>query len=549
MAPRFQGTLVEQPTGAKPRFAGTPVDAAAPVAPQRQMPNLSTTPGVGPILGMLGYDGRVVPEGASMVPALDPINAAGSKLAESIPIVGPKLAEIGRNVDAGFASMVEGKPVTAEERGAITASEQQNFPVAAGAGQAAGVLLPLGALGATKWGGAALGQTGNLLQRTAAGLFSGATISGADAAARGASPEEVRNAALIGGATGGAAPLVAKGTSMLWDGVKSALSGASGGVDDIASSGLKSVAGDMFKQSDAAGVSIDPTAYDRFVDEVSTALAKGRVNPTLSPKAAAVLDEIKAIGDEMAASGNGITLGEMHDLRQIAGSAAQGIEGRDQILGSVIIEKLDDFLDGLTTTDIGGAIDPAKAVDTLQDAISTWHVARKAQTIEEAIYRAQNSASGLGNGLKVTFRQILNNPKKREGFTADEIQMIEEVANGTVGSNLLTLLGKFGFGGGNASNMLGGTIGATLATSVGGPVAGMTAGLGASAARLGAQNLTSNAARNALGAVTSKAGIVQGPTPSFLKSLAAVNDTPVSLPFNSAPALTGYALGSSPMAR
>lgn len=536
MAPRFAGTPVEPATGSKPRFAGTPVDAAAPAATQRQMPNLAASmPGpVGSVLGLLGYDGRIVPENASMIPALDPINAAGAKLAESIPIVGPKLAEVGRNVDAGFASMVEGKPVTADERGAITTQEQENFPVATGAGQAAGVLLPLGALGATKLGGQALGVTGNVLQRTLAGGASGFGISGADALARGGTPEEAVNTALVGGALGGAAPLVAKGASMAWNGVRSALAGATGGVDDLASSELKSVARDMFQQSDAAGVKIDPASYDNFVTDVSAALAKGRVNPILSPKASAVLDELKSVGDEIAASGDGISLGEMHDLRQIAQSAAQGMEGRDQVLGSVIIDKLDDFLDGLTVADIGGAADPAQAVNSLQNAISTWHVARKAQTLEEAIYRAQNSASGINNGLKVTFRQILNNPKKREGFTPDEIRMIEEVANGTVGSNLLQLVGKYGFGGGNAGNMLGGTIGATVATSLGGPVAGVTAGLGASAARLGAQNLTSSAAQNALGAVTSKAGLPKGPTPTFLKSLAALNDAPVNLPFSPA---------------
>lgn len=548
MAPRFAGVPVEQGATPKPRFAGTPIDGPAPTA-VRQMPNLTVMPfPAGPIAGMLGYDGRVVPENASAVPALDPINAAGSKLAESVPVVGQKLAEFGRNVDAGFASMVEGKPVTADERGAISLQEQANFPVASAAGQAAGVVLPLAALGATQAGGYALGNTGNLLTRVFAGGTSGGALAFGDTLARTGDVEQAVDSAKWGAAGGAAGPLIAKGASVAWNGVKSALQGASGGVDDAASQGLKSIAGEMFQQSEAAGVTIDPVAYDRFVASVSEAMKKGRVNAILSPDAKAVLDELVAKGDELASSGNGITLGEMHDLRQIANSVAGSIKGRDQVLGPQIVDKLDEFLDGLTANDIGGGIDPNKAVDTLQTAIGTWHVAKKAQMIEEAIYKAQNAASGVENGLRTQFRAILNNENKRRGFSPDEIQMMEEVANGTVGANLLRLMGKFGFGGGTASNMLGGTIGTTLATTVGGPAAGLLAGGGASAARLGAEKMTGAAAQNALSAITAKSPVSMGngPTnPNALRALAQMNNAPVNLPFGFAPAVPGFALGVS----
>lgn len=517
-------------------------------SPKSVMPNLTHIPILGPALGLAGYDGRAVPANASMVPALDPINAAGSKLAESIPIVGPKLAEFGNNVDAAFASAVEGKPVTAQDRAEINSQEQENFPVASGAGQAAGIVLPFNALAATKLGGTVLGQTGNLAQRTAAGLTSGGGIAFADTLARTGDMDKSLDAAKWGAAGGAAAPLVAKGASMAWNGIKSALQGASGGVDDVASQGLKSVASDMFQQSDAAGIKIDPTAYDRFVAGVSEAMKKGRVNPTLSPDAKAVLDELIAKGDELAASGNGITLGEMHDLRQIANAVAGSQKGRDQVLGPQIVDKLDEFLDGLTANDIGGGIDPSKAVDTLQTAIDTWHVAKKAQMIEEAIYKAQNAASGVENGLRGQFRAILNNANKRRSFSPDEIQMIEEVANGTVGANLLRLMGKFGFGGGTASNMLGGTIGTTIATTLGGPAAGFVAGGGASAARIGAEKMTGAAAQNALSTIAAKAPVnaLGSPAnPSIIRALAQMNNTPVKLPFALSPAVPGFALGAS----
>lgn len=523
----------------QPQSASQPIEGAE----KSVMPNLTHIPILGPVLGLAGYDGRAVPENASMVPALDPINAAGSKLAESIPIVGPKLAEFGNNVDAAFASAVEGKPVTPQDRAAINSQEQENFPVASGVGQAAGIVLPLAAAGATQLGAKALGQAGTVGQRALFGGLSGSAISGADTLARGGSAEDVRNSALIGGVAGGAIPIAAKGAEMAWGGIKSALSGAAGGVDDLASAELKGSARAMFDQVDNSGVRIDPASYDRFVSDVQAALTAKRVNPILSPKADAVLSELKAVGDEIAAAGEGISLGQMHDLRQIAQSAAQGVEGRDQVLGGIIIEKLDDFLDTLKPSDIAGSIDDAnRAVGALQDAIGTWHAARKTSTIEEAIYRAQNSASGLENGLRVQFRRILNNPKARQGFTADEISAIEEVANGSVGSNLMRLAGKFGFGGGGASNMLGGTIGTVGATAAGGPLLGLATGLGASGARAGAEKMTANAAKGVLQQVS---GVGPSGPQSFnaLRAIAAANNAPVNLPFS--PALAGQALSAN----
>ena len=62
------------------------------------------------------------PYQGSSVPVLDPINAFATKAVESIPIAGPALSNVGNNVDAAFASIVEGKPVTPEERAAINAA-------------------------------------------------------------------------------------------------------------------------------------------------------------------------------------------------------------------------------------------------------------------------------------------------------------------------------------------------------------------------------------------------------------------------------------------
>lgn len=148
----------------------------------------------------------------SSVPLLDPINAFGTALAENIPFVGKPLSDFGNQVDAAFASMVEGKPVSAEDRAKITQGEQDQFPAASVTGAIAGNVLPLAPLAATKAGQVAFGLTGALPQRLVMGALSGSLIAGGDQLIRSGDPEKIKDSMLWGGALGAsggaAAPMV-----------------------------------------------------------------------------------------------------------------------------------------------------------------------------------------------------------------------------------------------------------------------------------------------------------------------------------------------------
>lgn len=147
----------------------------------------------------------------SSVPFLDPINAFGSKVAESVPVVGPALAKFGNDVDARFASAVEGREVTPQERAGITSAEQGRFPLASIGGTITGTVLPFALAGGTALGSKALGLTGPLWQRVVAGVGSGGAIAGADALAHGESRGDAAWKAMFGAATGGLFPVAEKG--------------------------------------------------------------------------------------------------------------------------------------------------------------------------------------------------------------------------------------------------------------------------------------------------------------------------------------------------
>lgn len=193
--------------------AGNPMIATPPepnAAPDERgnMLNLTGVPAFGPMLGLLGYDGRPIPEGASSVPALDPITSAANAAVNAVPFVGPKLTEAGQHVDAAFNNLLTGQDQTAEERGAINAQTAENFPNAAMAGTVAGTVAPFMMAGATPVGARLLGMSGPTAARIGFGMGSGGIVAGGDTLARGGTIEDARRNALIGGAIGGVLPAV-----------------------------------------------------------------------------------------------------------------------------------------------------------------------------------------------------------------------------------------------------------------------------------------------------------------------------------------------------
>lgn len=426
----------------------------------------------------------------------------GRGVIEGVPVIGPTLSDWRRGLDANIASVFQNRPAD-EIKSEYTAADEALRSKTGGArtaGNITGAVASLAPLGATNVGGRLLGTVGSLPQRLAAGTGSGAVLSGADTAARGGSSEDILRNSFLGAGLGTAFPLA--GAAINRAGQKAAQTAATSAAikNAPAAADLKSAASSLFQQVDQAGVTVEPQAFSQFVVDLARKAQADRINPKLDPKAYAAFEELGGLMGEVA-NGRPLTLSELHNMRQIAQRAAVSSEGRDAMFANRIVEALDDFVTkpGATTTANG----PATG-NMLMEAISTWGRARRVGLVEEAIAKAQNTASGLENGLRIEFRKLLNNKRTAGLFTPTERAEMEKVVRGTVGANLMKLLGKFGFGAGNASNMLGGTIGSGIGATIGAPLgpagsligAGIAGG-GASLARKGAEKLTERAAERA----------------------------------------------------
>lgn len=419
----------------------------------------------------------------------------GRGIIEGVPVLGPTLADARRGLDANLAAMFQGG--NADDFKKQYAEADQALAAKTGgartAGNITGAVGTLAPLGATALGGRLLGTVGTLPQRLIAGGASGALLSGTDTAARGGDLGQIATNAAIGTGLGLVLPALGGAKNAIGNAfaknkaVETAIAGAP------AASDLKSTASLMFKAVDNAGVTVEPQAFQKFVVDLATKAQQMRINPKLDPKAYAAFEELGGAMGE-ALSGKPLTLSDLHNLRQIAQRAAVSAEGRDAMFAGQIVDALDGFVTkpGATITADG----PATG-NQLLEAISTWGRAKRVGLVEDAIAKAQNTASGFENGLRIEFRKLLNNKKTAGLFTAQEREEIERVVRGTAGANITKLLGKFGFGTNGAGNMLGGTIGFGAGSVFGGPVGGMiAAGLGTGARKF-SEKLTERAAERA----------------------------------------------------
>jgi hypothetical protein len=143
----------------------------------------------------------------SAVPFLDRVNAFASGAIDQVPFLGPALDNVANTGDAWINNALGFAPQTPQDRAAVNAADQAQYPAENIAGRVAGAVVPLAAVGSTELGGALLGQTGPIAARVGAGMASGAVINGGDTLVRTGDPNQALQSAGIGLVGGAVLPI------------------------------------------------------------------------------------------------------------------------------------------------------------------------------------------------------------------------------------------------------------------------------------------------------------------------------------------------------
>jgi hypothetical protein len=196
-----------------------------------------------------------------------------------------------------------------------------------------------------------------------------------------------------------------------------------------------------YKAVDQSGVTLLPKSFDQMVDDIAVAAKGAKMNEKLHPKSTGALEVLAS------SKGQAPTISEIDQFRQIIGDAAASPDAGDRRIAKIMIDKLDDFMDGLTPVDIAGSADPAKTVGLLNQARETYAMRKKADLVAKAFdaadLRAAASGSGgnIDNAVRGKLASLLQS-KQARGFTPQEREMIEKVIRGGPVQNLMRWVGK-----------------------------------------------------------------------------------------------------------
>ena len=229
---------------------------------------------------------------------------------------------------------------------------------------------------------------------------------------------------------------------------------------------LKDTSRGLYKEIDEMGVYVGSKSYSDLVSSIASDVKKSGLDADITPKANKALIRL----EEMV--GNDVTLSELDTLRKVAQNAANSIEPAEAMLGVRMINKIDDFLDNSNakTLEVPQHIDNANVGKRYKVARGMWGRARRSELIQEAFEKARLQASGFENGIRVQFRSILNNKRKRSLFKPDEITAMKEVVHGNKKQNIAKLIGRLGFMEGGSTSVVGSAIGISGGAVIGGPV-------------------------------------------------------------------------------
>jgi hypothetical protein len=249
----------------------------------------------------------------------------------------------------------------------------------------------------------------------------GAVIGGANAIGRG---EDINTSTGIGGVAGpvGAAAGRAVGKVVSTLGPKAPLQS----IDDI-----RAAKNAAYDRSEAAGIIVKKDKINQMADEIEATLADKGWTPERVPAVSGFLNRLRAYREQ------DVTLKGIDSLRQIAGNLGGTQDDLQNYLGRQLTKKIDKHIDTIDMTHVVPGIgNKTEAVGSLRDARRLNTTMRKAETIQEAVEKAERLSDGQNTSfhkaLQTQMRGIMNSKTRRRGFAKDELAAIDKIARGSL---------------------------------------------------------------------------------------------------------------------
>lgn len=225
---------------------------------------------------------------------------------------------------------------------------------------------------------------------------------------------------------------------------------------------LRDKATELYTEISDAGAAIAKSDYQNLGISLNNIARKSGFDPKLTPKVAGFLERVQKDFAKPK-----ILATDIDQLRKIAQIPANAIDNATEVaIASKLIDRIDTFLD--TQGEIIAKRHGPDIGSKYKEARSLVARVKKSEVIDDAVFKAEDAASGFENGLRNEMRAILRNKKKRRGFSVEEIKAMRQISQGGALENTLKRLGKLGFGVDQQTNVLMGTLGIGAGGAIGG---------------------------------------------------------------------------------
>lgn len=250
---------------------------------------------------------------------------------------------------------------------------------------------------------------------------------------------------------------------------------------------IKNASRAIYKEIDDSGVTIKPTAINNLVNSIESKTRRKGLDPRVTAQASGALEALKEI------KGSPQPIGELDIQRNIAQKVAGSSDAGEAMLGNIMIDEIDSFMDNLKPNSlVKGDASTGKKYDA---ARKLWGRAKRAEEINNAIKMGGDAASGMENGIRIELNKILRNKKRSKYFSEKELEAMRDVVRGDFTTNMAKLVGRFGLSEGRATNVLTSLGGVGLGATAGGAMGAIAVPVVGKAAKELAQKLTINKAQ------------------------------------------------------
>lgn len=204
---------------------------------------------------------------------------------------------------------------------------------------------------------------------------------------------------------------------------------------------LRAVQRNAYDTVNSSTATLTPQATQDLTDNINARLRAENADQYLHPRATRTAERLGEMDQPTLLQ---VEQGRRLVGRDVAGSADAG----ERALGQAMKDEIDTYLDKLQPGQVQGS-GVQDVVDALHTGRATTRKIKKAEQIDNAVYRAENRAatSGTGgneiNAMRQNIRAILDDPRKRRGYSAAEIEAMEAIVRGDATTNTLRQIGRF----------------------------------------------------------------------------------------------------------